>query len=60
MSAQDRMAVTVINGVKFRLSANVRSAVRVFTGEAGVTFALYFAVFAVKHEAVFSTNREEP
>jgi hypothetical protein len=35
------MAVAVIKGFKFKFSANVRSAVRVFTGEAGVTFALY-------------------
>jgi hypothetical protein len=57
------MAVTVIKGVKFKFSANVRSAVRVFTGEAGVIRQppdALLAVFAVKHEAVFSTNREEP
>jgi hypothetical protein len=35
------MVGTVISSTKFFFSANVRSAVRVFTGEAGVTFALY-------------------
>ena len=50
---QWKMAITVIRRIKFIFSANVRSAVRVFTGEAGVTFALFIAVFAVKHEAMF-------
>jgi hypothetical protein len=40
MLTQKRLAVVVIKGVKIYFSANVRSAVRVFTGEAGVTFAL--------------------
>jgi hypothetical protein len=35
------MVFTVIQSVKLVFRANVRSAVRVFTGEAGVTFALY-------------------
>jgi hypothetical protein len=34
------MAATFIRSINFIPSANVRSAVRVFTGEAGVTFAL--------------------
>jgi hypothetical protein len=38
---QGKMAVTVIKSIKVVFSANVRSAVRVFTGEAGVTFALF-------------------
>ena len=37
---QRKMAITVIRRIKFIFRANVRSAVRVFTGEAGVTFAL--------------------
>ena len=37
---QVKMSVTVIKRRIFIFSANVRSAVRVFTGEAGVTFAL--------------------
>jgi hypothetical protein len=37
---QGKMAVTVIRSINFIFCANVRSAVRVFTGEAGVTFAL--------------------
>ncbi len=36
-----KMPVAVIKIIKFIFSANVRSAVRVFTGEAGVTFALF-------------------
>jgi len=40
------------------LRANARSAVRVFTGEAGEAFALFFAVFALK-PAAFLKNREE-
>jgi hypothetical protein len=38
---QVKMAVTVIKRRILIFSANVRSAVRVFTGEAGVTFALF-------------------
>ncbi len=41
MLVHERMVVSVIKGVKFKFRANVRSAVRVFTGEAGVTFALF-------------------
>ena len=39
-NGNELLAVTVINSIKLIFSANVRSAVRVFTGEAGVTFAL--------------------
>jgi hypothetical protein len=38
---QGKKAVAVIKSIKLIFSANVRSAVRVFTGEAGVTFALF-------------------
>jgi len=50
---QWKMAITVIRRIKFIFSANVRSAVRVFTGEAGVIRQppdAFIAVFAVKHE----------
>jgi hypothetical protein len=40
-ATQRKMPVAVIKIIKFIFSANVRSAVRVFTGEAGVTFALF-------------------
>jgi hypothetical protein len=36
------------DGYERLLRANVRSAVHVFMGEAGVTFALSFAVLAIK------------
>jgi hypothetical protein len=38
---QGNMGVTVIKASNKSIRANVRSAVRVFTGEAGVTFALF-------------------
>jgi hypothetical protein len=40
MSHKEIWVFTVIKSITFIFSANVRSAVRVFTGEAGVTFAL--------------------
>jgi hypothetical protein len=39
-NVSELVANPAINSVYFIFSANVRSAVRVFTGEAGVTFAL--------------------
>jgi hypothetical protein len=40
------------------LSVNARSAVRVFTGEAGEAFTLFLAVFALKPAVVFPRNYE--
>jgi hypothetical protein len=38
---QEKVAVTVIRSIKFIFSVNVRSAVHVSMGEAGVTFTLF-------------------
>jgi hypothetical protein len=40
-NSNELLATTVIKSIKLIFSTNVRSAVRVFTGEAGVTFVLF-------------------
>jgi hypothetical protein len=42
------LAFTIIKNIRLISSSNARSAVRVFTGEAGEAFELFFAVFALK------------
>ena len=56
MSHKETWLFTVVKSINIIFSANVRSAVRVFTGEAGVIRQppdALLAVFALKHQAIF-------
>jgi hypothetical protein len=52
-SNYSRLVFAAIKCRRFIFSSNARSAVRVFTGEAGEAFELSLAVFAVKPQQFF-------